>query len=522
MKRTVAAVAAIAALACTTTFAAEPKLGKFVAYEIEGTIIISSRGEAQVKRLLTDLAQFKRTLEIMLSTKSANSGVPTHLFIVNKREWETYLQLSQGNTGLFMPRRFANYMLVNGDGDRESQLQIIFHEYTHFFLRSQFSGEYPPWFNEGLAELMGMARFKGPQAILQVPVGRVMNVRDGKWIPFDRLIRIDHDSPEYMGHHLAPVFYGQAWLTVQYGFLEDRQFGGQVMNYLTRLNRLVPLADAARLSFGEDLAAVDKKLFDYSRRPSLAQGLLNIGEPPPLTLGAARPLSETEALASIADVMMEIRLSPERTRPLVDAVGKREQSARAETLQMRLALLEEDDAKFNAALERGAKLLAADDWQARRDMALTVLNRAMNGGIGRDYTSEMETRDREQAMRWFDEALAKNPDDVQSLWGYGAAAVQLRKNLELAEPRLVQAYKKMPSSEEIAMALANLHGVKGDPKGMIPYLKDVIRYANQLQTRTWALETLRETQKYVDELAAFEAEQEKRRQEAEKRAKRKK
>jgi hypothetical protein len=55
---------------------------------------------------------------------------------------------------------------MNGDAWPEEATRIIFHEYTHFFLSSQFSGEYPPWFNEGLAELMGFAKFDKDMAIL--------------------------------------------------------------------------------------------------------------------------------------------------------------------------------------------------------------------------------------------------------------------------------------------------------------------------------------------------------------------
>jgi hypothetical protein len=104
-------------------------------------------------------------------------------------------------------------MVMNGDAESAESTHIIFHEYTHFVLSSQFAGEYPPWFNEGLAELMGFAKFDKDKAVMQIPMYRVYEARDGKWIPFDRLIRVDHNSPEYQSHKLADSFYAQAWLT---------------------------------------------------------------------------------------------------------------------------------------------------------------------------------------------------------------------------------------------------------------------------------------------------------------------
>ena len=135
----------------------------------------------------------------------------------------------QNVAGLFQQGRFANYMAMNGDAPRGEAMHVIFHEYTHFFLASQFAGEYPPWFNEGLAELMGYAKFTTrARAVLQIPMYRVYEARDGDWIPFDRLIQVDHSSPEYQSHKLADSFYAQAWLTVHYGMVENREFGRQM------------------------------------------------------------------------------------------------------------------------------------------------------------------------------------------------------------------------------------------------------------------------------------------------------
>ncbi len=146
-------------------------------------------------------------------------------------------------------------MVMDGDAVRGAALQLIFHEYTHFYLASQFAGEYPPWFNEGMAELMGFAKFDHGMAIMQVPMWRVYEARDGDWIPFERLIRVDHNSPEYQSHKLANSFYAQAWLTVHYGMVENRAFGKQMFEFLNQLNSLHPFDEAARTAFGPDLGS---------------------------------------------------------------------------------------------------------------------------------------------------------------------------------------------------------------------------------------------------------------------------
>ena len=496
--------------------AAEPKIGKFVAYQAGKISIVSSRGARQVRDLVEDLADFQLALETTLKRKSAETGIPTHIFILGRREWEKYLRPREGVAGFFLPQRFANYILIDGESDRDSALQIVYHEYTHFFLRSQLSGEYPPWFNEGLAELFSMARFHDGQAEFGVPVGRVLDVRDSQWIPFDRLLAISQTDPEYMSHTLMPGFYGQAWLTVQYGLVEDRQFGAQMLTYINALNRLVPADEAARSSFGADLATTDKKLFEYSRRSKLSAVGIRIAESPPLALSAGQPIGEVDALAMIADLMFTMGVEPARLRLFVDGVAARQPNApRTLLLEARLADRDDNEAEFERSLASIVPLLGADDWQTRKAMAVVLLNRAEEGGLGRLATAQ-SNRDFTRAMSLFDEALAHSSQDVESLWGYGSAATRLEQHLELAETRLLAAYKKAPTSADIAMSLAQLYSAKREPDRMIPFLEDTIRFASQLSMRQWAVDTLQQLRQFLARRDQVDAQNKKQREAYEK------
>ena len=189
---------------------------------MEDFTIYTTRSGDQARQFIEDLAKYRVTLEKTLGKRARKNTVPTRIVIVSATEWEKYLEPRQNIAGWFQPGSFSNTMVMNGDAVRGAALQVIFHEYTHFYLASQFAGEYPPWFNEGMAELMGFAKFDRGMAIMQVPMWRVYEARDGDWIPFERLIRVDHNSPEYQSHKLANSFYAQAWLTVHYGMVENR------------------------------------------------------------------------------------------------------------------------------------------------------------------------------------------------------------------------------------------------------------------------------------------------------------
>jgi tetratricopeptide (TPR) repeat protein len=501
---------------CAQLQAAEPRIGKYVQYDTGEFVILTSRNPAQARRIVEDLARFRLVLERVLAKRATKSAFPTTIVIASASDWKNWLQPAQRVAGYFQPARFANYITFDGDASREEVLAIVFHEYTHFFLRSQFAGEYPPWFNEGLAEVMGNARFEKGQVILQVPVWRVLEARQGNWIPFERLLRVDEYDAEYRSHKLAGSFYAQSWLAVQYGMVENRDFGRQVLKYLTELNKLVPQEEAARTSFG-DLAAADKRLFDYSRRSSLPQGGMTLGELPQTTFPAGVPLDEMAAMSILAGVMLDSRLPPGRILPLVDSLERRDPNkSRAAILAARVAVAAEDHAAFEQAVTRAEAAIATDDWQQHRELASVLLTSGTEGGALSTRKSEDTRRDVTRAMKWFGEAIAHNNKDVKALWGFGTAATELGKNLDIAEQSLVAAYQLAPSSPEIAMSLVNLKFRQDKLEDTIPYLQDVIRYATHLGARQWAADTLVEVRKVIAERDAAEAENRRRREDYEK------
>ncbi|MBC8026410.1 MAG: hypothetical protein H7Y89_10485 [Steroidobacteraceae bacterium] len=491
---------AIATLLASTALAADPRVGKLVRYDAGDYTIYTSRSRNQARDFIEDLFKFRITLEKTLGKRATPNQFPTHIVIVSASDFQKYFQPRENIAGYFQPGRFANYISMNGDFERQDSLHIVFHEYTHFYLASQFAGEYPPWFNEGLAELMGYVKFtnKG-MAILQLPMHRVREARDGDWITFDRLIAVDNHSPEYQSHKLMSSFYSQSWLTVHYGLVENRDFGKQLFAYLRELNTLHPQPEAARTAFGPDLSSADKMLRDYSRRTDMSSGAITLGEIPPVTLPEGKPLSENDAYAVYIDLLLETRsLGPDRVRPLVEALARREpNSARSAIFEARLAALDEDNAAFTRAVDKAEKSLVDGDWEARRELGAVLLTNAAEWSPLRERSKADSELDLKRALKLYAKAVEHNNADVEALWGFGTAATRLNQNLDVAEQALVAAYQRAPSSAMIAMSLANLKSRASEPDAMIPYLKDTIRYATDLGTRRWAVETLDQMQQYI-------------------------
>jgi hypothetical protein len=85
----------------------------------------------------------------------------------------------------------------------------VYHEYTHLFLRTQFSGTLPLWFDEGLAELMGATEFQSATVLVGTPEIE----RGSKWIPLSRLLLMDKKSEEYRSESTYSVHF-ESWAIV--------------------------------------------------------------------------------------------------------------------------------------------------------------------------------------------------------------------------------------------------------------------------------------------------------------------
>ena len=86
-------LAALAAVVLTTNgTAAEPRIGKFVAYDAGGFTVITSRGANQARQFIEDLAKYRVTLERTLARHATNTAIPTQILIVSDSDWHKYLE----------------------------------------------------------------------------------------------------------------------------------------------------------------------------------------------------------------------------------------------------------------------------------------------------------------------------------------------------------------------------------------------------------------------------------------------
>ncbi len=456
MKTTALRLALVTWLCASAAFAGEPRIGKYVKYDAGDYVIVTSRGPKQAKRIVEDLPKIRATLERVLGVSARRSTIPTTILVAGTSDWNQWIEPRFYTSGRFQRAAFANYISMNGSQPIGQDLSNVFHEYTHYFLASHFTREFPPWFDEGLAEVMGNSRFTSNLAILQIDFRRLTVAREANWIPFNQLLRIDRDDPRYLKHKWGNAFYSQSWLTVYFGMIEEPAFGRRILEYLNLLDASVPQEEAARRAFGSDLSLVDKQLRDYLLRDAHHPGHIKLSHVPAMNLPTGEPLTEFDAMATLANVALVSSLPPNRVRPLVESMEKRDPNvARAAIFSARLAQRMDDNTAFDRAVARAEAVLAPGDWLLRRELASVLLSNGRDGPM-KTRPSEALDLDTQRALKWSGDAIRWNNQDIEALWIYGTAATRLGIDLDRAGQALAGAYQRAPLIPEIARSLAEL------------------------------------------------------------------
>ena len=146
---------------------------------------------------------------------------------------------------------------------------VAVHEFTHMMVH-EGGHEYPPWLNEGLAELFSNLQPLGNKIRVGQDIpGHLMRLQNEKWLPLATLLAVDHSSPHYNEKSKAGIFYAESWKLVHMLFLDPA--------YRPQLKALGPAlkqgdsAAALEAVYHKSLGAIEADLHRY-----LGNGTINV------------------------------------------------------------------------------------------------------------------------------------------------------------------------------------------------------------------------------------------------------
>ncbi len=269
----------------------------------------SNAAESQLRQAVIDLERFAQALKVILpnTTTVPNTELTYYLFR-RERGFKEMLPKKWRNqpVGGFLQYTpegsFGASHLANWGQPKET----LYHEYTHHFLRQNFS-PLPPWANEGLAQYFSTFVIDGDSVRFGMPHERslllirrygLMNVED----------LLNHGGPmeEIHDREGTAVFYAQSWVLVHYLMLGDIERKADFFAYIEAIQAGQESERAFAATFKCSPSELKAELKDYMTRPQIRTLKYPVDKLEFDETMTMRSMSDGEALCALGELLIHI------------------------------------------------------------------------------------------------------------------------------------------------------------------------------------------------------------------------
>lgn len=386
-------------------------------------------------------------------------------------------------------------------GNLTEAYRTIFHEYSHFIVRTQFPGYCPPWFNEGLAELLSTAQFRADRIVLPAAQDVLYTLRAAPWIPAEQLFKVTPESSEYRSHQLAPSFYAQSWLAMNYAFVVNPAFLRQTVEYVVRLNRGEHEDAAAEAAFKRDFAEIDRELRTYASGRTFRDGEIMTASQRRFASMPARLLSAPESARILGELGLRVQHNSSRVEPLVLAATRGNPTdPRALAAQANMLALSKNTAEAEVLVGQFAALADPPDADAlvligdahevlafNQTPSASKLATASEELLSQLKSGDADPRRLRIARGFYEKALKAAPESIAAAHGFATTCMPLGECLEETIAHLVRAQSAAPSNWLLAYDLAAANEINRSAGAALQQWQLVARLAQSPQLRDEAL-----------------------------------
>jgi tetratricopeptide (TPR) repeat protein len=414
--------------------------------------LYTTAGEKKGTETILYFEQVRNFFSHVVPATNKASETPVRIVLFRSESQFKPYAPSEVASAYYMPGRYRDY-IVMGDSDPE-HLRTAIHEYMHLIVEHSHL-KLPLWMNEGLADVYSTLKPMGKKAqIGDLIPGDVQVLQDQKWMTFDALTQVDHQSAAYNEKSRAGTFYAESWALVHMLFLSP-EYAPKFSPFLVAISSGKSAAEACQIAYGRSSADVYKDLQMYFHRSRLFGATFNVSLTKSEEEAEASPIKTLDSEIMLADILA--------------ASGKRDQ---ADEAYRKLAVANPEDPDIYRAMGYLA-------WQGNdRDKAV------------REFETSFAKGGRDPEM-CFELALLELETDGRSPRAIAPLERALEVRPDYLEARLQLGLLQM-NEEKFSLALGTLLAIKKVDDEHAPKLFNALAYVSL------RLKSSEEAQKYVD------------------------
>jgi tetratricopeptide (TPR) repeat protein len=226
-----------------------------------------------VYKLAARLEQFSSAYAQLAGAQAVASPPILVMVFPDRQTLEPFLPLYHGRPATiaaFFHHGVGENMIVLSlpEPGTPLDLDVIFHEYTHFLFRRN-DRVWPLWLKEGMAEMYSTFAISGRSAQIGAPIPHHLRLltTGQPLMPLAELFSVKEDSPAYNEQQRQGMFYAESWLLTQF------LMAGDVPGYISRFGRFSALlhqgelpVDAFTNALQTSLPAMQAQLYRYLLR----------------------------------------------------------------------------------------------------------------------------------------------------------------------------------------------------------------------------------------------------------------
>lgn len=231
--------------------------------------LISTESEKRAREKILYFEQVREFFESTLNARQ-DSRVPVRIVLLSSEQQYKPYQPNEFAAAFYAPGMDRDYIVMGGylpDNER-----VAIHEYVHLMVRHA-SLNLPIWLNEGTAELYSTLRPIGGKVVVgNLIAGHFYQLQDS-FIPLERLLAVEHGSPEYSRKIHAGTFYAESWALTHMLQLTPEYRPGFSAFYQD-VTKGTSGKDALEKAYGRPLAQIEKDLIRYIRNNDRFNGVV--------------------------------------------------------------------------------------------------------------------------------------------------------------------------------------------------------------------------------------------------------